>query len=115
MNLHHVEACFVREHGSVPEGIRDFVNLACRQIGDIRPDLFIQQRAQVGHADALGEHTRDVLEHGFDIGIRLVQLRTQQATLSMHGFGNALIEGEALFGVKRRAEAVLQHPAHRPE
>ena len=74
VDLDHVKACLDGQFGRLAEGVCDLLHFFLRQAGDVRPHLLVQQRPQLLHRDALGEHTGDVFDHPLQVGVGLVEL-----------------------------------------
>ena len=69
MDLHHVEPGFYRQLGGLAETVDDLINLALRQIGDVRGYFLVKQGAQLLHRDFLRQNARHIFELGCHVGV----------------------------------------------
>ena len=114
MDLHHVKAGLNGKFRRFAEGVGDLCDLFLRQARDVGGHLLVQKGPQLLHGDALGEHAGDILQHGFHVGIGLVELCAELAALTMYRVRQSFIKGKSLFGVQGGAKAVgeYRHVAH---
>ena len=69
VDLHHVEPGFYRQLGGLAKAVDDLIDLALRQIGDIRGHFLVEQGAQLLHRDFLRQNARHIFEHGCHVGV----------------------------------------------
>ena len=69
VDLPHIEPGFDSQHGGLAEAVDDLIDLALRQIGDIRGHFLVEQGAQLLHRDFLRQNARHIFEHGCHVGV----------------------------------------------
>ena len=110
MDLNQVKPGLLGQHGRLAKGFGDGFYLFGGQAGDVGARLLVEQAAQLIGADPLGEKAGQVFQHGFQVGIRLMELGADEAALPVDHLGQMLVPLKALAGVKAGAKAA---PAHR--
>ena len=109
MNLNHIKTSLYCKFCSGAKSGGDALNLFDGQIGDIGTYLLIEQGTQFFHGKSFGEHTGDISDHSFKVGIGLMQLRTDFTSLRMNHIGQGPVIIKSLFGVEGRTEAGRKH------
>lgn len=60
---------FTASSAASPKPVDDLIDLALRQIGDIRGHFLVEQGAQLLHRDFLRQNARHIFEHGCHVGV----------------------------------------------
>ena len=109
MDLDHVKARLEGQFRRRSKNVGDLLYLLLRQAGDVGPHLLVQKGPQLLLGDAPGQYAGDILHHGLDVGVGLVELGTQLTPVGVDGVGQAPVEGPALLGVQAGDKVLGQH------
>ena len=97
MDLDHIKADGFGLDGGFTKGICDLCHLSGRQLGDVGTHRLVEPFSEIIGAQTPGEYAGHTFQNGHEVGVRLVELGADLASVAMGGVDESPVVGLSLF------------------